>query len=232
MNEFARVIGVFFEPGKTFADVAERPRWIVPILIGILIGLSFSYALNSHIGWETTIRQSLANNPSTTDMPADKKEEAIARGAKFASIIAWVGSIIGPPFFILIISGILTGLFNALMGTDLKFYQMFCVTAYAMLVRGLYTLLVILVMYLKPPEDFDIQVSPFSPAAYLSRHDTPKWLYSLAGSLDLFVIWTIVVLAIGFSAASKKISVTKSLTAIGIPWLVWVLALMMFQSFR
>jgi hypothetical protein len=55
---------------------------------------------------------------------------------------------------------------------------------------------------------------------------------SLAGSLDLFTIWAIILLAIGFSVAARKLSFTKSLTAIATPWLIWVVALMALQSFR
>ncbi len=231
MTEPARLFGVFYEPGKVFADLAEKPRWIVPVILGILFALSFTYAVSARIGWEQTIRQTLANSPRTADLPADQREQAIARGAKFAGVAGWVGSVAGPPLFILIVAGVLTGLFNALLGADLRFIQAFSITAYAFLIRGLYTLMMILVLYLKPPEDFDIRVSPFSPAAYLDRHDTPKWLMSLAGSLDLFAIWTLIVLAIGFAVAARKMSFAKSLTAIGIPWLLFAIATMILQSF-
>jgi hypothetical protein len=231
MTEPGRIFGIFYEPGKVFADVAERPRWIAPVLIGILLALAFSYSMSTRVGWEQTIRQTLAKNARTADLPADQKEQAIARGAKVAGVIGWVGALFGPPLFILVIAGVLTGLFNALLGTELKFIQAFSITAYALLIRGLYTVMLILVMYLKPPEEFDIQVSPFSPAAYMNRLENPKWLMALAGSLELFTIWTIIVLALGFSVASKKLSFTKSLITIVIPWLLLVTAGMILQSF-
>lgn len=231
MNEFARLSGVFFEPGKVFADVAQRPRWIAPILISMLIGLALVYAISTHIGWEPTVRQSVMNNSRTADMPADQREKAIAAGTKVASILGWVGALLGAPLSVLIIAGVLTGLFNGLLGTELKFAQTFAITAYALLVRAVLSALLILLVYLKPPEEFNIQVSPFSPAAYMNRLDNPKWLMSLAGSLDLFTIWVIILLAIGFSVAAKKLSFTKSLTAIGVPWLIWVVGLMVLQSF-
>jgi hypothetical protein len=92
--------------------------------------------------------------------------------------------------------------------------------------------LLILLVYLKPPEEFNIQVSPFSLAAYMNRLENPKWLMALAGSLDLFTLWSIVLLAIGFSVAAKKLSFTKALTAIAIPWLLFVIAAMALQSFQ
>lgn len=232
MNEAGRIFGVFYEPGKVFADVAARPRWLAPVIISILLALTFSYAISTHVGWESTVRQSLANNPRTADLPADQREQIIQRGAKAASILGWVGAFVGQPLFTLIVAGILTGIFNGLLGTELKFMQMFAITAYAFLVRGLYTILLVLILYLKPPEDFNIQVSPFSPAAYMNKAENPKWLMSLAGSLDLFTIWTIVLLAIGFSVAARKLSFTKALITILIPWLVVVVALMTLQAFQ
>ncbi len=230
MNEPARVFGVFYEPGKVFADVAERPSWIVPIVIAILIGIGFVYAVSSHIGWDQTIRQTLANNPRMADVPAEQREQIIQRGAKAASYIGWIGAIVGPPFFALVVAGVLTGIFNGLLGTELRFKQMFAITAYAFLVRSLYAVLLTVIIYLKPPEDFNIQVSPFSPAAYMNRQDNSKWLMSLAGSLDLFTIWVIVLLAVGFSVASRKLSFSKALVTIAIPWLIVVLASMAFQA--
>jgi hypothetical protein len=230
MNEPARLFGVFYEPGKVFADVAERPRWLIPLIVAILLALSLTYAISSHIGWDQTIRQAFANNSRVAELPADQREQLIARSTKFASIVGWAGAIVFPPFFVLIVAGVLTGIFNGLLGTELKFVQMFAITAYAFLVRGLYNLLLILLLYLKPPEDFNIQVSPFSPAAYMNRQENPKWLMSLAGSLDLFTLWTIVLLAIGFSVAAKKLSFSKALITIAIPWLILVAAQMALQS--
>jgi hypothetical protein len=231
MTEIGRLFGVFFEPGKVFADVTQRPRWIAPVLVSIIVGLGLVYAISTHVGWEQTVRQTLANNQRVADLPADQRERMIATGTKFASIGGWI-SALAAPLFILIIAAVLAGLFNGLLGAELKFAQAFAVTAYAMLVRALFTALLILLVYLKPPEDFNPQISPFSPAAYMNRLDTPKWLFSLAGSLDLFTLWAIVLLAIGFSVAARKMSFSKSLTVIAIPWLVWVVAQMMLQSFQ
>jgi len=232
MTELGRLSGVFFEPSKAFADIAERPRWIVPVVIAILFGLTFAYAMSTHVGWEATVRQSIASSSRSAEMPADQRELIIEKGAKAASVLGWVGGIVGPPFFTLLIAAVLTGIFNGMLGTELKFKQMFAITAYAFLVRAIYTVVLVIIMYLKPPEDFDIRVSPFSLGAYLNRQETPKWLLALAGSLDLFTIWTIILLAIGFSVAAKKLPFTKALITICIPWLVLVVAGMVLQSFQ
>jgi hypothetical protein len=232
MNEPARLFGVFYEPGKVFADVAQKPRWIAPMLVSILMGLALVYTISTHIGWDQTIRKTLANNPRMAELPADQREKAIATGTKFASVIGWVGAIAGAPLFVLIIAGVLTGIFNGLLGAEIKFAQGFAITTYALLVRAVLSGMFILLAFLKPPEEFDLQVSPFSPAAYMNRLDNPKWLMALAGSLDLFTIWSIVLLAIGFSVAAKKLSFSKALITIMIPWLILVAAQMGLQSMQ
>ena len=230
MTEPGRIFGVFYEPGKVFADLAEKPRWIVPLILGMLTGLIFVNAINTRIGWDQIVRKQIMSNARTADMPAADREVAIQRGAKVGSIIGWVGAVVGGPFFCLIVAGVLTGLFNALLGTDLRFAQAFSITAYGFVIRQLYSLLLILVMYLKPPEEFDLRVSPFSPAAYMNAQDNPKWLMATMGTLDLFTFWVLIVLAIGFSVAARKISFTKSLITIGIPWLLVAIAGIITQS--
>ncbi len=232
MNEASRLLGVFYEPGKVFADVAQKPRWIAPILVSILMGVALVYTISTHIGWDQTIRKTMANNSRMAELPADQREKAIATGTKIASIGGWVGAVLGAPLFVLIIAGVLTGIFNGLLGAEIRFAQGFAIAAYALLVRALLSGLFILLAFLKPPEEFDLQVSPFSPAAYMNRLENPKWLMALAGSLDLFTIWSIVLLAIGFSVAAKKLSFSKALITIMIPWLILVAAQVGLQSMQ
>jgi hypothetical protein len=80
-------------------------------------------------------------------------------------------------------------------------------------------------MFLKNPEDFDMQHPlPANLGAFLSTQTTPKWLYGLASSIDLFAIWVMLLMALGFSvAAGRKMSFAKSLTLVLIPWALYVL---------
>jgi hypothetical protein len=39
---------------------------------------------------------------------------------------------------------------------------------------------------------------------YLNFAETPRWLYSVATNLDVFMIWTLVLTAIGFSVVGRK----------------------------
>jgi len=84
------------------------------------------------------------------------------------------------------------------------------------------------VLFLIPPDDYDIQ-NPiaFNIGAYLDPQSTPKAIYSLACSMDLFAFWRITLLAIGISAASSRtVSFGKGLAAVALPWCLMVVVKM------
>jgi hypothetical protein len=87
----------------------------------------------------------------------------------------------------------------------------------------IYTALALVVLYLKNPEDYDLQ-NPlmFNVGAFLSQ-DAPAWLRRMGTSLDLFSFWVMALLAIGIVAASrKKMSFGKALAGVAIPWMLYV----------
>src|ERR1039457_2773575 len=65
MGELARLTGVFFEPGKTFADVAQRPTWFVPMLVTVLFGLIFCAVVGQRIGWDNIAQQQMEKRMAT-----------------------------------------------------------------------------------------------------------------------------------------------------------------------
>jgi hypothetical protein len=112
-----------------------------------------------------------------------------------------------------------------MIGAPLQFKQMFAISAYAMLPGLLFTILAIVVMFLKNPEDFNLQNPLFFNigAAMEPPPNTGKFLYSLASSIDLFTFWTILLLATGISVAARKVPFSKAVIAVATPWIIWVL---------
>src|SRR5437764_5926771 len=89
MGTFARITGVFFEPGKTFADIGQRPTWFVPVLLAALAAAVFMLMVGQRIGFERVVRQQMATNArmaqAMEQVPADQREARIAaQGRMFA----------------------------------------------------------------------------------------------------------------------------------------------------
>jgi len=226
MSEFSRLAGVFFEPGKTFADIAERPNFWVPLILMIAASLAFTITISQRIGWDRVVRQQL--EPRMAQM-SDAQREAVSKTmdmqVKMASIFGYVGGVLGVPISYLIVSGILLGIVRGIMSAPVRFKQVFAIMCYASLPGLIFTVLVIAVMFLKNPDEFNLQ-NPlvFNPGAFMDPQSPLKFLRSVASSLDLFTIWTILLVATGLKAAGgKKLSFGGALTAVALPWAILVL---------
>jgi Yip1 domain len=219
MSEIARLTGVFTDPKRAFQDIAAKPRWWVPLSLLVILALAFNVSFSRRVGWERFMNQTFDSNPRTQNMPPEQRARAIEQGTKIASVMAYVGAIAGVPLFALLVALALMLVFNVSFGAQLRFPQTFGVTSYAILPRVISASLAILVMFLKNPDDFNLE-NPlaFNIGAFLDPQASPKWLVSLGSSLDLFSIWTIVLLAIGMSVAARKVTFGKALAAVSIPW--------------
>lgn len=212
INHIGRIIGVLFSPKKTFADIAERPRWIVPIILLTIIGLSLNVFLANKVDWRSFAEEQLMNSPRGQQIPADQKDVAIERGAKGNQYFCYVRGVTGTAFLALILALVYWGAYALIGGARLTFAKSFAVITYAMLPGGIRELLGIPILILKDPSTLG---NPYNfigsnPGAFMSMSD-PKWLSALASSLDVFVLWSLALTAIGFHFMDpKKVTMSKS----------------------
>lgn len=224
MGEFSRISGVFFDPKTAFADIAKRPTWIVPVVLVVIFGLLVSITIGQRVGWERVVRQSMETSSRTQQMTPEQRDQAISMGTKFASIMAYTGVILVPLVFA-IMAGVLLGVASGIFSAGVRFKQVFAVVCYSSLTGMISAILTIVVLYLKNPDEVNVQNAlAFNPAAFMDQATASKFLYSLATSLDLFSFWTILLMAIGIKAASgKKLTFASAVFAVVLPWAVYVL---------
>lgn len=223
MSELARLSAVFFEPKSAFADIAARPRWWVPLLLSMAMALVFVYLFSQRVGWQRYLERALESNPRTESLTAEQRQRIVEQQLPLVSAFGYVGAAAGTVVSALVVAGALLFVSNLMLSAQLAFRQVFAVTCYAFLPNVLAGLLGILMMFLKQPEDFDLEnPTAFNIGAYLDPQATPKWLVSVASSVDLFSIWVILLLALGLASATRRLSYAKALTAVVALWLVWV----------
>lgn len=224
LGEVGRITDVYFDPKKAFADIAARPTWIVPVVLLIVIALAFTYTYSTRIGWDRYVHQIMDASSRVQNMEPQAREQAIEMQRKIAPYTFWVGSVLANPIMILVVAAVLL-LVCKMTDVGLKFKQLFAIVSYAMLPGLISGILAIVVMFLKNPEDFNIQ-NPlaFNLAAFLDPPPvTGKFIYSLAKSFDLFTFWVILLEATGIAVAARKISFTKALMMVVVPWIIYVL---------
>lgn len=228
MGESSRIIGVFLEPTKAFADIARRPSWFIPLLLTILAGVAYYTAFGQHVTWQRFLQHQLETSPKMAQqmaqVPPEQRAQSMAMQAKFAGIGYDVAIVIFTPLALLLSAAIVLGIANA-MGAGVKFKQVFAIMAYAGLPIIIKHALSIVVMFLKNPDDFNL-LNPlaFNPAAFMDPVSSSKFLYTIGTALDVFAIWTLLLGATGLKAAAgKRLTFGAAFFAVATPFVVFML---------
>jgi hypothetical protein len=233
MGAFSRFAGIFFDPKKTFADIAQRPSWLFPMILMIVLALALTSTISQRVGWERVVRQTLESSSRVQQLPQEQRELAVATQLKFMPASYYTFSVIGPPLYCVIVGAVLLGI-TAIMSAGLRFKQVFALVAWASMPRALVTILTVVVVFLKNPDEFNIR-NPlaFNVGAFMDPNGGSKFAYAVATNLDLFTFWVILLLATGLKvAAGKKISFAGALMAVVVPWVLAVLVLSALASFN
>ncbi len=225
MGELDRLVGVLFDPKPAFADIAQRPRPWAPLALLSVLSIVFIVLFSQRVGWEQVVRKAIESNPRAMErIPADQREQVIQQQAKVSAIFGYVFSVVGTALAGVILAGFYLFVFNVLAGADVRFGQSFGIVCYALLPRGLLALLSMVLMYVKEPADFDIQ----HPAAtnlgvFLDPDAVPAWVQAVASSVDIFTIWVLILLAVGYSAAARKMPWGRAFGWVLGTWFLWLL---------
>ncbi len=224
MNSIARVFGALFNPKSTFDSIVRRPTWLLPIILGCIIFIGIVAAFTHRGGWESFMEKQDASNSRIQNMTPEAREQLIETQAKYAPIFGYVEGVIIPFVSALAVAGVLLGAFTITGTTKTDFKTSLGIVAYAGLPWTIQGLLGILIVFLKDPSTVDLQnLVASNPAAMLSS-DAPKWLAALLVSIDIFAIWNMVLLGIGFSATNpKKLSFGKAFGTVLAVWSFYVI---------
>lgn len=196
----ARIIGVLISPRATYADVAARPRWLGALAFVILVGGGATFAfLSTDVGKQAMFDQQVKFMESfgmkLNDVAYQRMEEGLSR----APYTGAIGQAVSLSLFGLIIAGIAMGVFNAILGGEAKFKQVFAIVAHSGVVITLAGLFGLPLAYAR-----ETMASSTNLAVFLPFLDEASFAARFLGSIDLFQIWWIVSLAIGFGVLYRK----------------------------
>jgi len=227
MGFFQRLIGVCFEPRKTFEDISRKPSWLGIWIIASILAVGTNYVLTTRMDHETLMRKSLAMYPWTKNIPEEQIQQIVAQPQ---GAFSRYSQMILTPVIVLVVYVIIAAvslLLFVLMGATITFKKSLVATVWGMGPPGIIvTFFAIILMYIKDPAD--IEINPVANVAsnlglLVAEKEYPA-LNSLLSSIDVFSFWTIFLLSLGFAALSdRSLTVKKSATGILILWGLWVI---------
>lgn len=196
---FSRVISVLTAPAKTFAAIAERPTFVVPLLLLAVLGAVAVNITFTKVDPQDFVRQM---EEQGRDMPPNVDTSTILKFSRWAGT---AGALLISPFTYVIVALLFWALLR-MLGSDMDFLRSLAVTAHAFMPFGLAALIGIPVALARDSITLEeVQAGQFlqSNLGILANEDTGQVVKALLSSVDVFSIWCIVLLAIGYRIVAK-----------------------------
>jgi hypothetical protein len=222
-NSFQRIIGVLFSPDTTFASIARRPDWAVPLVLILVIALANGILIASRIDFGAPAREAMAQNKNLTQEQMDRAEKMSVGMGKVAKFIAPVFTALA----MIVVAGALL-LAVRLMGGEGDFKQAFSVTCYAWIPNVLQSIVLTIIIFAKGATAINPVALPTmvrSSLAFLVDMKSQPMAFALLSSVDLFTIWVVVLLVIGFAYVGRISKVKSSVAVVSL----WVLSICLFK---
>jgi hypothetical protein len=231
---FDSLVGIFLEPGTTFKKIRQRPVWLIPCLVLVLISVGAGYLIVERIGYDNLVRQQLEQSPFTSDMTREEKDAAIERALE--STAGRYMAFIGPVFFplvLLLLAGLLL-LILMVLGHSPGFSQLFSVAVHSFLAYSVvaHALSLAIIYLAQDPASLDPRNLIQSHLGVLIDQTESPVLFTLAASFDLLTFYNLFLLSLGVSViCGRRAGFGTGLGAVLALWALWVIAKTGFSMF-
>jgi hypothetical protein len=219
-SAFGRLLGAFVAPVETFRSIAVRPTWILPFLLLVAVGVGVGTLVMQRMDFEQVIRAQ--NERAGGQMSAEQVEQAAERAKSMAPILTAVQGVVTPAIYLLVALAFWATF--RMVGSDFGYRSSLATTVHATLPSALAAVLSIpVILHHASLTQSEVKNGSFlaSSLAVLAPADASPVLRALLGSADLFSLWTVALLVVGFREAAR-VSRQAALGGVLILWLLYV----------
>lgn len=221
-SSIGRVAGVLFSPTRTFEAIRERPTWLVALVVLVLLGVAAGAMLGQKIDWEEVAREQLAQ--SGRQISEQDMERAISVTETLGSAMVYAGPLVFGPLAYLLMA-LLFWVMLKLLGGEFSYKTSFATTLHGLMPNAVSALLTMPVILSRNELDMD-QVNTgtllASNLGAFAPEETSNIMRTLLASVDVFSIWSVVLLTIGFSVVGSVSRGKAAATVIAL-WIVYIL---------
>ena len=227
----ARFIGVLTSPRDTFTSVVAHPKWFGMLAVtALIVALFTALPLTTEAGRQATLDMQIESMKSMGFQVNDQMYEAMEKGKARMPYTTGISVLVIAPIMAVIIAGILFAVFNAAMGGEASFKQVLAVVVHAGaftcgVVFALSSALLGSINYVRGTA----LTSVANLGAALPMLEERSFLASLLGAVDVFMIWYMLVLAIGLGVLYKRRTQPIALTFLSV-YAVIAIAVAFFKS--
>jgi hypothetical protein len=187
-------------PKETFQSVVAHPHWFGILAITTLIVAACTAApMFTEAGREAALDKQVSQMESFGVQVNDQMYDRMQANLRMAPYTTAGSIIVLTPIIALILTGILFAVFNAVLGGEATFKQLFTVWAHAGVISALGQLFTAPLNLARGAVG-----SATNLGVLLPMLDEGSFLGRLFGMVDLFVIWSLIVLAIGLGVLYRR----------------------------
>jgi len=199
----SRAIGIITAPTATYAHIVRTPKvagmlFLVCLAIGLAQGLPQLTERGRAAALEMQVQQTERFGITVTD-EMYQVLEARSR-SNFGVISSVVGIFVGLPFMVVIMTSLLWAVFNTVMGGTATFKHVMAVVVHSQVISAVGALFAAPIMYARGVMSTGVA----NIGALLPMLDEGSFLAKFLGMIDLFLVWWVIVLAIGLASLYKK----------------------------
>jgi hypothetical protein len=241
---FSRLGGVIASPKATFQEIGRAPDLLLPIILLLILGTVTSYCLSLKVDVQAlTIQPIIESQVAQGRMTQEQADQMLQRTlnqSTASKVFGGLSSGVSVVVMVLIIAAVAKLICSVFLSAENRFKAVFSVTMYAWIATGIFhTVLFLIILYFKNPADITLLSVNSLVASNLEAVLTsilgdgalPAYLGALLGWIDIFPIWKIVLLAIGYAAVSHKLKTAKAATWITVIYIIIALAGSAVSSF-
>jgi hypothetical protein len=200
MNLAARFVGIITSPKATFASVVAHPKWLGMLAVTTVLIAAFSaLPLTTPAGRQAGLDQQVESMKSLGFEVNDQMYDQMEKSSQMAPYTTGISVLFISPIFTIVVAGILFAIFNAAMGGEASFKQVFTVLVHASAVSALSTVFSGIINYFRGGVS-----SAANLGALLPMLPQGSFVANLLGTVDVFLIWYIIVLAMGLAVLYRR----------------------------
>ncbi len=199
---FARIAGVLTAPRATFERVVASPRPVLILLVvAIVVGLAGAVPQFSEAGQQAILdAQAAARESMGRPMSADEYA-VMERLAPYFPYFTLGQILIFLPIFCLVIAALCWVAFNTVLGGAATFKQVLAIVTHSQVVGALGAVVAAPIQALQGTVTAG---GPFNLGVLVPMLDESSTLARLLGITNVFTIWWLVVMAIGFGVLYRR----------------------------
>lgn len=209
---FARAVGIILSPKDTFGHVAARPRWFGALAtVAVLGAVIMGGFMATQVGQSAWLDQAVTSTERMGNTVSDAQYARMEKMAPYAAYFSAGSMLAILPVGLLVTGGILWAVFNTFMGGSATFKQVFATVAHSAFVWVVGWIFTVPLNYAR-----ESMSSPTNLSVLVPMLDENAFVTRFLGSIDLFMVWWTIVLAIGMAVLYRRRTPAILMTFLGI----------------